>query len=326
MAVLVDDLRSYLLSHVKGISKRVKIDDIPKEYRREFLEARDEIESEHIEEDLEAERVNALYLMNHFLRAKGAPATGSGPSWWQPLSGEPSPWIDAWVRNYWDCGPFAKIEDWISTKAKTQNPMQVIELGCGVGGLYRQLKPFISSYLGVDGSFASISMARHLGLGVPDRSSFRVPGDLLQGPLSREVSIPVETNTSGQVDWIVGDLDSLPLREGGADLCIALNTIDMLDSPQELPKIQHSLLKEGGIAIQSCPYIWHEAVAKKLRKLLPKDIHDSARAVKWLYEQTGFKIEANEEHVPWLFFKHLRQIELYSVHIFMGKKSRSPNI
>jgi SAM-dependent methyltransferase len=203
--------------------------------------------------------------------------------------------------------------------------LQVIELGCGVGGLFRQLKSHLSSYLGVDGSFASISMARHLALGVPDRSSFRVPGDLLQGPVSREVFIAVESNTQGQVDFIVGDLESLPLRDGEADLCIALNTIDMLDSPQQLPHIQHSLLQPGGTAIQSCPYIWHESIAKQLRKLVPKSLKDSAQAVKWLYEQAGFKIEANLEHVPWLFFKHFRQIELYSVHIFLGKKSPSPN-
>jgi SAM-dependent methyltransferase len=319
---------------VKGISKRVKIEDIPKEYRDDFLEAQSEIEQEHIEEDLEADRVNALYLMNHFLRVQPQQHSQENSptelTWWQPRptagnASPGSPYIDALVRNYWDHGPFSQIKTWLSTHPAIKTPIRAIELGCGVGGLYRKLKPYLSSYLGIDGSFASISMARHLALGVPDPSSFRVPGDLLQGPISREVHIPIEDQPTGQVDWIVGDLESLPLCEETADLCIALNAIDMLDAPQELPKLQHSLLKPGGYAIQSCPYIWHEAVAKRLRKLLPKDIQDSARAAKWLYEQAGFKIELNQDHVPWLFFKHFRQIELYSVHIFMGKKSSSLN-
>jgi hypothetical protein len=31
-------------------------------------------------------------------------------------------------------------------------------------------------------------------------------------------------------------------------------------------------------------------------------------------------VERREEQVPWLFFKHLRQIELYSVHVFLAEK------
>jgi hypothetical protein len=42
--------------------------------------------------------------------------------------------------------------------------------------------------------------------------------------------------------------------------------------------------------------------------------------VEWLYRKSGFKIEDSEKHIPWLFFKHLRQIEIYSVHAFVAKK------
>ncbi len=323
VAILVDDVRTYLFSHVKGIAQRVKIEDIPKEYRSEFLEAYEEIKQEHIEEDLEAERVNALYLMNHYL-STGSHLKNSSLPWWKPAQSPASPFVDELIQNYWDRGPFAQIQTWLAQRTENRSPLHTIELGCGVGGLYRALKPHLKSYLGVDGSFASISLARHLALGTPDRSSLRVPGDLLQGSVSRETAIPVELDTSGHVDFIVGDLESLPLRSESSDLCITLNAIDMLDAPEDLPKTQASLLKPGGIAIQSCPYIWHEKVAKRLRKLLPKEINDSARAVSWLYEQSGFKIEMNQEHVPWLFFKHFRQIELYSVHIFVGRKSSSP--
>jgi SAM-dependent methyltransferase/uncharacterized protein YbaR (Trm112 family) len=326
VAVIVEDVHSYLLNHVKGISTRVKVEDLPKAYRNDFKEAQSEIEQEHIEEDLEAERVNSLYLMNHFLRVN--PQKSGLPShWWKPASGPGSPVLDSLVRDYWDRGPFAQIENWLSQRTPRPPALNTIELGCGVGGLSRQLKPYLSAYLGVDGSFASIATARHLALGVPDGSpgkkspGFKIPGDLLEGPVSRAITIPAETSPSGNVDFIVGDLEALPLLEGRADLCIALNTIDMLDQPQELPKTQYRLLKQEGIAIQSGPYIWHEKVAQQLRQALPKNMKDSAMAVKSLYEKAGFTIRENQDHVPWLFFKHLRQIELYSVHVFMGQKT-----
>src|SRR3954452_5218662 len=68
VAVLVEDVRSYLLSHVKGVSQSVPDSALPKGIQRDFARARAELAEEHIEEDLESERVNALYLMNHYLR------------------------------------------------------------------------------------------------------------------------------------------------------------------------------------------------------------------------------------------------------------------
>jgi hypothetical protein len=80
-------------------------------------------------------------------------------------------------------------------------------------------------------------------------------------------------------------------------------------------------LKKGGIAIQSCPYIWHEQVARELRERLPDSIRDSSQAVSWLYQEAGLAITEQVEHLPWLFFKHLRQLEIYSVHLLMARKS-----
>ena len=120
---------------------------------------------------------------------------------------------------------------------------------------------------------------------------------------------------------MVGELESAPVARGQWDLSIALNAIDMLEEPERLPELQRELLKKGGLAIQSCPYIWHEAVARKLRARLPGEIRDSAGAAEWLYARAGFKLEARQDHVPWLFFKHVRQLEIYSVHLFRARLS-----
>jgi SAM-dependent methyltransferase len=318
VALLVEDVRIYLLTHVKGIAQVVSDSEIPRSYLKEFLEAKAEIQNEHIEEDLEAQRVNALYLMNHYLRVKNT--SQNEKPWWKPQKGEGSPLIESLIQDYWDRGPFSKIEEWTKDLLRERAVQDALELGCGVGGLYSALKGGLGSYLGVDSSFASIAWARHLNLGVPHRSSILIPGDLLQGSVSRKVQFPHAESFDGSADFIVGDVENIPLREAQWDLVLALNAIDMLDVPSALPKLKKNLLKERGIAIQSCPYVWHERVAKKLRSLLPKEIQDSAKAVEWLYEKEGFKIEKAVSHLPWLFFKHLRQIEIYSVHLFLAKK------
>ena len=169
----------------------------------------------------------------------------------------------------------------------------------------------------MDSSFASIALGRHLLLGVPYAGKIKIPEDLLKGGVSREIRFPTPEYYDGKADLVVGDLESVPLRSKHWDLSIALNTIDMMDEPALLPKLQHDLLKKGGTAIQSCPYIWHENVAKRLRSKLPREIRDSAQAVEWLYERAGFKIKERVDHLPWLFFKHVRQLEIYSVHLIL---------
>jgi SAM-dependent methyltransferase len=326
VALLVSDVRSYLLMHVKGISKAVPDSAIPEEFREEYLQAKLEIESEHIEEDLESERVVALYLMTHYLRVPNDAGAKSSGSWWKPEAEAADPGselIDDLVKKYWNRGPFSKIGEWFreaSTRKNLISPLEVIELGCGVGGLYRELEEICGFYLGVDTSFASILLARHLVLGTPYYKALEVPADLLNGPLARAVSLPIPTAFNGRADFILGAMEELPVKGECWDFSVALNAIDMLDDPQGLPHLQASLLKEGGTAIQSGPYVWHSAVSEGLRKLIPDSIKNSALAVEWMYESAGLKLTRSEKHVPWLFFKHLRQLEVYSVHLLSAEK------
>lgn len=322
VAVLVTDPASYLLEHVKGIAQVVPDSEIPPEYLSDYLEAKSELAPEHIEEDLEAERVISLYLMNHYLTA--AEGVREAAPWWIAESGKGSPLIDALIREHWDHGPLERIGQWVAGLSKGRPAGDAIELGCGVGGLYRRIRPHATSYLGVDSSFASIALGRHLALGVPYSRELRVPRDLLQGSVSNPVKVAGAPSMDGQADLIVGDLENLPVERGSWDLALALNAIDMLPEPAVLPRTQHELLREGGVAIQSCPYIWHEVVARELRGMLPADIRESARAVEWLYEQAGFRIDERIEQLPWLFFKHVRQLEIYSVHLFRAFREELP--
>jgi SAM-dependent methyltransferase len=177
--------------------------------------------------------------------------------------------------------------------------------------------------LGIDSSFASIAIARHLALGCDYSGKIRFPEDLLKGVVSREIplNVPKISQTEMPADYVVGLLEQAPLAPAHWDLSIVLNAIDMLEKPEKLPELQAKSLRKGGVAIQSCPYIWHESVAARRRGKIPKTVNDSARAVEWVYEQAGFKILQSFDQIPWLFFKHIRQIELYSVHFFVSKKT-----
>jgi len=300
--VLVEDVGSYLLEHVKGISRYVSDQEIPKKFRSDFLEAKSEIESEHIEEDLEAERVTALYIMTHYLHANEVSS--------------PDPLLNELIKKHWDNGPFSKIKEFVSKRKKES----LVELGCGVGGLYVALQDHLHSYLGLDSSFASIALARHFALGTPlKQHRTLVPHDLLQGSISREVKIPPAKKTTN-ADFIVCDLAAPPIQSGLWQLSAALNVIDMLPEPKKLPELQHEILERNGIAIQSCPYIWHPDVAAHLRETLPSKITDSANAAEYLYSQSGFRVENSTGHVPWIFFKNIRQLEIYSVHLFYASK------
>ena len=319
VAILVPEARGYILDHVKGISRLVLEAEIPGPIRRDFRQALARLTSEHIEEDLESGRVVALYAMNHYLSA-GAPGS---PPWWAPLRGSPSPCIERMILEHWDHGPMSQIEAWVGELARgNKGNLRAVDLGCGVGGLASRLaRATRFSYLGLDSSFASVAVGRHLALGMPLRGGLRIPGDLLEGPLSREVPFPSPV-ASGGADLVVADLGTPPVRPGSFELAIALNAIDMLDEPRVLPELQYELLIKGGTAIQSCPYIWHERVARALKKAVPAEARgDSAKAVAWLYQDVGFKPLRSITHLPWLFFKHPRQLELYSVHLFQTLKA-----
>lgn len=303
VALLVGDVEHYLRLHVRGVAALVADDEIPEYLRDTYLEAKEQSPSD--DEDLESERVNALYFATHYLRAKG--------KWWRPRT-DFSPEIDRLVRACWDKGPFAKIEAW----TRKQKKLDVVELGCGVGGLARVLQKRTASYLGFDTSFASIALARHVNLGAPYSLSLHLPQDLFHGPLTREVPLPMPLK-GGLVDFVVAEIESPPVEKGAFSLAVALNLIDVIDDPAALPSIQHALLAEQGTAITSSPYLWNEPTVARLREFWP-EAKNSAEAVAALYEAEGFTLSQEETHVPWLFLEHFRKLGLYSVHLFAARK------
>lgn len=309
IAIVMTDANEVILSHAKGISACVSREDIPKKIRKEFYEIIESLEDEHIEEDLESKRVVSLYLMTHYLKAKDFLTICDRYSI--------DPLIQSLIKQYWQSGPFQQIETWMNPFSNHQ----ILELGCGVGGLVRQIKDHSAFYLGVDSSFLSLVLARHLNLGMPCPFELKLPFDLLLGSLSEPFKF--DSQTLKNADFIMGNIEEVQVKGGFWDNVIALNAIDMLDAPETLPELQYYLLKNKGVAIQTSPYVWHEKVSLHLKELFKE--HDlpfksSHEAVRIMYETIGFKTLEEKKHIQWLFFKHLRQLEIYSVHALMVEK------
>lgn len=301
VALIVPEVNEYILSHAKGISKFVADAHIPKEILKMYRKIRDEKLEEHIEEDLESDRVNALYLMNHYLTSADIRVIES-------------PYLKKLISEYWDHGPM----EWIASQIP--NGKSVLELGCGVGGLAHRVKS--KSYLGIDGSFQSIMLARHFNLGVPYRGKLNIPGDLLKGALEEPFPLSPDRRVyslEGDCDFVVGDLDVVPIKDQSFDTTVAMNAIDMMEDPRQLPLAQKKATKKNGLVIQCAPYIWAARVSARIRKMVPREFCESAKAIEWIYENEGLKIERSEKSIPWLFYKHSRQIELYDVHAFTAK-------
>jgi SAM-dependent methyltransferase/uncharacterized protein YbaR (Trm112 family) len=314
--ILVIDPEAYLLEHVKGVSRWVPDEKIPKRIRAEFQKLKKFYQREHIEEDLESERVTILYWMNHYLKAKEVLGLVENSTFRQLVS------------EYWDHGPL----DWIGTQINQQPKIRtVVELGCGLGGLAARLTVPGIQYLGVDSSFASVAWAQHLYLGRDkNRWVTKVPKDLLAGPQTAEVvANGYFQNQAAAVhaDFVVGDLERPPIVDHSFDAVAVLNAIDMLEHPELLPVTMKKLVTQKGFAFHSAPYVWHEKVAKRIRKNPPKTSEklltpdSSSRWVDAWFEQCGLRLKRSEANLNWLFLKHSRQLEIYSAHTILAQGS-----
>ncbi len=304
VALLVDDPEEYIYQHAKGIRRYLDRTFLPKTFHDAYDTALGEIDDSAVQEDLETERVTALYIINHYLKAR---------DFWNPNA---SPAIGELITKYWDTGPFQIIANYLKKTSPQHHAM--IELGCGTGGLGATLSANLNSYLGVDDSFSSIAFARSLYFAKTESVPVSIPQDLINGHLSKTVNIPKPEMKDTDVDFIVSNIENPALQKNRYTLTAALNLIDMLFEPTSLPRLQKDLLRDGGIAVQSSPYIWHENISKELRKEF--DSANSAELIEKLYVSAGLKVTKSLPHNPWLFFKHFRQIELYSTHILFAEK------
>lgn len=122
---------------------------------------------------------------------------------------------------------------------------KLIDIGCGVKPYKVALAPYIAEHIGVD----------HEGTS-HDKSSIDLFGTAYQ--------IPAESNTF--------------------DSAICTAVLEHLEEPEQAIKECYRVLKSGGVAIYSVPFIWHVHEA-------PRDFYRySCYGLEYLFKKAGFEI------------------------------------
>ena len=308
--ILVQDLDDYLSRHIVGVKEHVALDQVKgsfntflKEYYSSFNEALNSGEIQMDDESLESERVTTLYWLNHYASANSL----------IELNPDMAPFMKELVQKYWDCGPLSKVRDFFKAKNLKGS---LIEIGCGTGGLAHKLSDNLSAYLGVDTSYQGVFRARQILK--TKQNKYKIPTDLINGSLSAMIKGEASERLPLETEFIVADIEADFFKAETWDFTAAFNVIDMLHDPQDLFWVQKKLMKSGGVALQSSPYIWPPEVSKKMDKT---DTHSSPEWLLKTAKNLGLnQVLLNETHIPWIFYKNSRQIETYSVHLAAFQK------
>lgn len=148
---------------------------------------------------------------------------------------------------------------------------KMVDIGCGTKPYKKLLAPFVKEHIGVDHEYT-----------FHDKKSIDLFGTAYD--------VPVESATF--------------------DAAICTAVLEHLEEPEKALKECYRVLKPGGTAIYSVPFIWpiHEE---------PRDFYRYSRyGLKYLFEKVGFQIvELNALSGFWVTFGQLFVYNLYRLNI-----------
>ncbi len=130
---------------------------------------------------------------------------------------------------------------------------------------------------------------------------------LLSGYVSEHVGVDHhETlHDSSQVD-LFGTAYQIPCENVSFDSALCTSVLEHLEEPEQALRECHRVLKPGGVAIYSVPFIWHPHEE-------PRDFFRFTKhGLKYLFEKTGFEvIEIKALSGFWVTFGQLFVYYLY---------------
>ena len=305
VAILVENIRAYVSRHIRDIRQTIADACIPPDVMT-MMNSLDKAPATSLEADLESNRIDSWYTASHYLTGEEV-----------VTSQELDPVFRDLIRTHWD-GPRRVLNQFFSESKSLWG--SCLDLGCGVGGAVALSRRFCRFSLGVDKSFKRIFTARAINFHPGLDHSVKLQADLLDAaPITLKLpSLPHKPEN--RADFVVANIVRPPVASDSWDVALSLNVMDTLADPGVLPEVQARLLRSGGTVINSCPYVWSPQSLIRLRERLPQGMTKSTEAVEYLYSQNGFAVRQVIKHVPWLFLKHARQIELYSAHVIVADK------
>lgn len=147
---------------------------------------------------------------------------------------------------------------------------RLIDIGCGTKPYASLVEPYIKEHVGVD-----------------HEDTF---------------------HSKSNVD-LFGSAYNIPVDDASFDSAICTAVLEHLEEPEQALRECHRVLKPGGTAIYSVPFIWHLHEE-------PRDFYRYSKyGLKYLFEKTGFEIlEITPLSGFWVTFGQLLVYNIYRYH------------
>lgn len=147
---------------------------------------------------------------------------------------------------------------------------RMIDIGCGIKPYKRLLAPFITEHVGLD-----------------HKDSY---------------------HDASNVD-LFGSAYQIPVEDASFDSALCSAVLEHLEEPEQALRECHRVLKQGGIAIYSVPFIWH----------LHEEPHDFYRfskyGLEYLFRKVGFEVvEIRALSGFWVTFGQLFVYNMYRIN------------
>jgi SAM-dependent methyltransferase len=194
---------------------------------------------------------------------------------------------------------------------------KIIDIGCHVGRLTRDLAEQEHSVLGIDTSFAAVFLARRAVRGWPTQlNEYEYFRDGNRREM-RKLNLP--PLNKGEV--LVASAMQLPFRPETFQAAISANVIDILPDPIAYLREMRTVLRDGGIMGISTPY--HSGASQAAARWLGANSHmDASQALRWRIGH-HFEIIEEQDLVPWVLSEHERRFQIYLNHCIIARKSAS---
>ena len=202
------------------------------------------------------------------------------------------------------------IQPHLSASAK------ILDLGCHVGRLTRDLASQDRQVLGIDISFAAVFLARCAIRAWPTRlTEYETTGD----GLKREKR-PLNLPSLDKGDAIVASATQLPLKAAAYQAIVSANLIDILPDPIALLHEIRFMLAENGFLAISTPY--HSGASRAaLRWLGANSKMGVDQALRWRIGH-HFNIIETRENIPWVLGEHARRYQIYINDCILAQKQQ----
>ena len=108
----------------------------------------------------------------------------------------------------------------------------------------------------------------------------------------------------------IGNAYQLPAQDGSFDSALCTAVLEHLEEPERALRECYRVLKRGGVAIYTVPFIWHLHEE-------PRDFYRFSKyGLKYLFEKTGFEIlEIKALSGFWVTFGQLLVYNLYRFNV-----------